>query len=294
MEYKEYIDILFDVDENTKLEFDDNDTLLVIDMQNDFLSNGYLSVREGDIVAEEINKLVSKILYSDNGNVVCSKDYHPYSHVSFSNNGGCFPSHCVMGTSGSYIDKNIAESLYNIKTNRKHEKAHIVFKGFDKYVDSYGAAIYCSRYRNRSSFTPFSHIHHCHSRSGAFNLDISAHNFEKDKDKSICDYINSPPDISFERKNIDRYRLENMECIKKSRNIFVVGLALDFCVIDSAINLSLQSEINMNQKIYVILELTRPVFDESTQKYITPNNELLKLKQKFNIQFISIKNLIFS
>ena len=52
--------------------------LIIVDIQNDFLPNGSLSVPDGDLVIPIINKLQSKFDL-----VVATQDWHPKNHVSF-------------------------------------------------------------------------------------------------------------------------------------------------------------------------------------------------------------------
>lgn len=113
--------------------------LLIIDVQNDFCSNGALEVREGDMVIPIINKLIDT--FEKNGDlIIATQDFHPKEHKSFSINSGgkigtigelnglsqiWWPEHCVIGTHGSEFHKD----LKKIK--------HIVKKGTDIEIDSY-------------------------------------------------------------------------------------------------------------------------------------------------------------
>ena len=53
--------------------------LLIIDVQNDFLSGGALAIKESDLAIPYINKLVGYPFAV----VVASKDWHPQDHGSF-------------------------------------------------------------------------------------------------------------------------------------------------------------------------------------------------------------------
>ncbi|HLV14174.1 MAG TPA: bifunctional nicotinamidase/pyrazinamidase [Xanthomarina sp.] len=115
-------------------------TLIIIDVQNDFMPNGSLPVPNGDKIVPIINKIQHKFDL-----VVASQDWHPKDHVSFaSNHEGkkvfdeielhgkpqtLWPDHCVQGTKG-------AEFHPDLKT----EKWEAIFrKGTDKQIDSYSA-----------------------------------------------------------------------------------------------------------------------------------------------------------
>lgn len=71
------------------------DALLVVDVQRDFCPGGSLAVAAGDHVAVRVQALAP--LFST---VVTSRDSHPEGHVSFVEQGGPWPIHCVQGTVG--------------------------------------------------------------------------------------------------------------------------------------------------------------------------------------------------
>lgn len=53
-------------------------TLIIIDVQNDFLPGGSLEVPKGNEIISVINDLISKYDL-----VIATKDYHPKDHKSF-------------------------------------------------------------------------------------------------------------------------------------------------------------------------------------------------------------------
>lgn len=115
-------------------------TLLIIDVQNDFMPGGSLAVPNGDKIVPIINAMQHKFDL-----VVATQDWHPKDHVSFaSNHEGksefdeieiqgepqtLWPNHCVQGTWG-------AEFHSDLDTNRCEA---IFRKGTDKDIDSYSA-----------------------------------------------------------------------------------------------------------------------------------------------------------
>lgn len=102
-----------------------HDALLIIDVQNDFLPGGALSVPDGDRVIAPINKLSGFPFRC----VIASQDWHPPEHISFDAVGGPWPSHCVRGTHG-------AELAHALDQTRIR---HIVRKGTSPAQDSYSA-----------------------------------------------------------------------------------------------------------------------------------------------------------
>jgi nicotinamidase/pyrazinamidase len=113
-------------------------TLIIIDVQNDFMPGGSLEVPHGNTIVPVINKVQS---YFDL--VVATQDWHPKNHKSFASNHygkksfdkmvlngvlqTLWPDHCIQGSSG-------AELHHDIDSNRI---AAIFRKGMDPEVDSY-------------------------------------------------------------------------------------------------------------------------------------------------------------
>ncbi|MHA2224989.1 MAG: bifunctional nicotinamidase/pyrazinamidase [Candidatus Hodarchaeales archaeon] len=122
----------------------DEDALLVVDMQNDFIPGGALAVDEGDEIIPGINELIAKFRQSENP-VVLTQDWHPAGHSSFaSSHSGkkpydpyetngigpvLWPDHCVQGTHGA----SFAPMLNTVGATM------ILRKGLRKSVDSYSA-----------------------------------------------------------------------------------------------------------------------------------------------------------
>jgi nicotinamidase/pyrazinamidase len=115
-------------------------TLIIIDVQNDFLTGGTLEVPGGNMIIPVINKIQDSFDI-----VVATQDWHPESHKCFaSNNKGkkpfetimlqgnkqtLWPDHCIQGTRG-------AELHQSLNTNRI---SAIFRKGMDPEIDSYSA-----------------------------------------------------------------------------------------------------------------------------------------------------------
>ena len=113
-------------------------TLVIIDVQNDFMPNGALAVPNGDRIVPIINKVLGQFDL-----IVATQDWHPANHKSFASNhigkksfetimlGGLeqvlWPNHCVQGTLG-------AEFYPSLETRGI---AAIFRKGMDLDIDSY-------------------------------------------------------------------------------------------------------------------------------------------------------------
>ena len=122
--------------------------LIIVDVQNDFCEGGALAVPGSNEIIPYINLLMEENEYDQ---VVLTQDWHTADHVSFaSQHGGkkpfetiklsygtqvLWPDHCVQGTDGAAIHKDI-----NIP-----QAELIIRKGFHKNVDSYSAFLEADR-----------------------------------------------------------------------------------------------------------------------------------------------------
>jgi len=113
-------------------------TLLIIDVQNDFCPGGKLAVPDGDSVVPIINSLIPKF-----DAIIQTQDWHPRGHHSFaSSHEGkepydtvemdygtqvLWPDHCVQGTHGSEFHPDLNTTKTEV----------IIRKGFRKEIDSY-------------------------------------------------------------------------------------------------------------------------------------------------------------
>ena len=78
----------------------EHDALLIVDLQNCFLPGGSLGVSRGDRVIEPLNDAI-QIFLGKNLPVFLSRDWHPPNHISFKEQGGPWPDHCVQNTEGA-------------------------------------------------------------------------------------------------------------------------------------------------------------------------------------------------
>ena len=122
------------------IAIDDKSVLIVVDVQNCFLPGGSLAVKDGDQIIPLINKIAKKFSH-----VVLTQDWHTPGHVSFASahpgkspfevvklgygDQMLWPDHCVQGTAGADISKDIAIPQAEL----------VVRKGYHKDMDSYSA-----------------------------------------------------------------------------------------------------------------------------------------------------------
>lgn len=83
------------------------DALIIVDVQNDFLSGGNLAVPAGDEVIIPLNKYIS--LFTSKGlPIFATRDWHTLDHCSFRDQGGLWPPHCIAGATGAAFSTALA------------------------------------------------------------------------------------------------------------------------------------------------------------------------------------------
>jgi nicotinamidase/pyrazinamidase len=124
------------------ISINDEDVLLAIDLQADFMPGGALAVEGGDEIVPLVNRLMSRF-----ENVVATQDWHPPAHASFATSHEdakpfetkrlaygdqtLWPDHCVQGTTGAALHPDL-----------KIERAFLVLrKGMHAEIDSYSAFV---------------------------------------------------------------------------------------------------------------------------------------------------------
>jgi nicotinamidase/pyrazinamidase len=123
-----------------------NDALIIVDVQNDFMPNGALPVAEGDLIVPGVNKLVEKF-HVAGCSIVLTQDWHTPNHRSFASahkgkkpyepysSEGIgpilWPDHCVRGTEGADFHPDLVTKFARL----------IIRKGANPKIDSYSAFI---------------------------------------------------------------------------------------------------------------------------------------------------------
>ncbi|MFQ6114677.1 MAG: isochorismatase family protein, partial [bacterium] len=83
-----------------KVKIGPNDALILVDVQKDFIPGGALPVPQGDQVVPVLNRYQQKFLRAD-APIYATRDWHPHNHISFKEQGGIWPPHCVRDTEGA-------------------------------------------------------------------------------------------------------------------------------------------------------------------------------------------------
>jgi nicotinamidase-related amidase len=254
----------------TTLPFGPSDLLMVIDMQDDFVDRvkegltgpeipnvgkiGAFAVNNGSDIITPIVDLYKKVLDA-NGKVVFSRDVHPCDHCSFFNHSckkdnpmtpsGPFPPHCISGSVGSGFVDEICSDLKtrNIYPTIDRGNVSVIFKGCFQDTDSFGAVKYPEdEYgRKRQLKCEPSDL----TNTGGFYV-----NPEHYTSKQVLE-------SSYDAETEIKQSKNPFSVPEELTRIFVVGLAGDYCVCDTAINLK---KTYPDKEIIIIHELTRNAF----------------------------------
>jgi nicotinamidase/pyrazinamidase len=84
-------------------EFDARTALIIVDVQNDFAdAGGSLYVQGGEGIVSALNEEIAGARGAG-ATVIYTQDWHPEVTPHFSEHGGVWPVHCVMGTWGAEL-----------------------------------------------------------------------------------------------------------------------------------------------------------------------------------------------
>mmetsp|Transcript_20160 Transcript_20160/g.55926 ORF Transcript_20160/g.55926 Transcript_20160/m.55926 type:complete len:221 (-) Transcript_20160:86-748(-) len=187
--------------------------------------------------------------------VIASKDYHPKDHVSFFSRNGPFPEHCIQGSPGAAFYPPIGRTLKELCTSASHN-VHIVHKGFHEDIDSFSVLPYTPEQIDTRPLC-CADKSCCPLWTGGFELKCS--NLSQD--------INAPPDIlsilESRRKSVQDLLRECAKADHLQRRLFVCGLAMDFCCLDTLVNAAAAGYKN----VFLVVEATRAAHIPGVGKY---------------------------
>jgi nicotinamidase-related amidase len=258
-----------------------NDVLFVIDVQNDFLPpHGNFAVEEGNEIIGGITRLIDRFNKAD-ANIILTREYHPSNHISFLPKGP-FPPHCVWGQEGSRISDQLAHKILSL-SHQEHIK--VAFKALNEQIDSYGALPYSWEYgHNRLSGCKENNC----DWTGAIifqNLCLEKALLDYPEKYNLLDGVQQA--TSLQHFGVISSSIPLTEYLRQiiddDSNIYICGLAGDFCVLDTAINLKqFKSTINVN----VIYNRVRYVYEAERGYFLTPIEELVGKHIKYQINLI--------
>ena len=97
-----------------------------MDVQNDFCPGGALGVDGGDQLGAVIAEAAAGA-----GTLVATRDMHPADHISFREQGGPWPPHCVAGTPGAELHPSVAGLSFDIVHDKGRDPAREQYSDFD-------------------------------------------------------------------------------------------------------------------------------------------------------------------
>ncbi len=106
----------------------DYDVLFIADPQVDFMPGGALPVPEGDRIFTPLNRLIPRFRL-----VIASQDWHPGDHISFADQGGPWPPHCVQLTPGAELDPRLDQSNLGMIVRKGYVRSQEQYSAFDKF-----------------------------------------------------------------------------------------------------------------------------------------------------------------
>ena len=284
------------------------------------LGAGSFGVGSSTAIIEPIADFIIKNDGSLN-KIFFSRDWHSSKHCSFLGNEGQFPPHCLTNSLGAAFPDELKSKVASFPNDAKIE---VVYKGVRNNVDSFGAF----KYEDSKFLSTRQKGQKCCGDNGSFCFDNDNQKncikscsrftggFKREKSEKK-DFYNTPFEIddisSTKSVGIEiNYPIPKSKDIKInnkltklvpfdikdlalrddiSNNIYICGLAGDYCVQDTAINIrkKLQTDhtiINNKTNIYIIQDFTRyvmlPLFGPTGDGFSTRNHDgTYKLDQKF-------------
>lgn len=103
--------------------------LICVDCQYDFMEGGNLPVNGGKRAMQFLSRYVARHAHQYDV-IICTLDWHPAGHCSFTEQGGQWPKHCVQHSHGAAL----FQPLYDVLPINK---LHIFEKGVSIDKDEY-------------------------------------------------------------------------------------------------------------------------------------------------------------
>lgn len=105
------------------IDFHYQDALVIVDVQNDFCQGGSLAIDGADAIIPVLNEWIDAAI--DAGILIfVTRDWHPVGHVSFKQNGGTWPVHCVQDTEGAQFHPalHVTERMIRVSKGTRFDK----------------------------------------------------------------------------------------------------------------------------------------------------------------------------
>jgi nicotinamidase/pyrazinamidase len=118
------------------------DALLVTDVQLCFLPGGELPVPNGDTIIPALNQYLRRFKQAKS-KIFAARDWHPPNHISFKEQGGPWPPHCVQSTETANFHPDLRlppDTIVISKAIDPHKESYSVFgaENFAKQLKNEG------------------------------------------------------------------------------------------------------------------------------------------------------------
>jgi nicotinamidase-related amidase len=203
---------------------------------------GRFAVTEGSQCVSDISHYFNKLIGNKNCKIIFSRDIHTDSvqkpnHCSFkieANSGTIdgigFPAHCVNGTNGCKLHPTIQKMCED-----GGDKSIVIMKGCSSDTDSFGAFPYSCKEGNQQKYTDLRQHNGCNKKCGDTDTPLSfTGGFVLEGEDRFNEYIDD-----LEVKKTTNTKIADALKLEDSKKVLhlVCGLAGDYCVRDTAINL---------------------------------------------------------
>ena len=106
------------------------DALIVVDVQVDFCPGGALPIERGDEVIAVLHRWI-RAAEEAHIPIVASRDWHPVHHVSFTEQGGEWPTHCLQETAGARLHPELVLPPSTIVVTKGNRTDRDQYSAFD-------------------------------------------------------------------------------------------------------------------------------------------------------------------
>lgn len=117
------------------IAFQTGDLLLIVDPQMDFMPGGTLAIPGGDEIIPLLNEYLTKAIRAKIP-IAISRDWHPPNHISFQEQGGPWPVHCVQNTPGAAFHPDIRIPPNALIVNKAFHSDREAYSALEGVVDS--------------------------------------------------------------------------------------------------------------------------------------------------------------
>jgi len=111
------------------LSLEPSDALVLVDVQRDFVT-GSLAVPGAAAIVPVLNRYIREFAQRHLP-IVATRDWHPACHISFSDEGGPWPAHCIAGTPGAAFAEGLRMQAVGLVVSKAVEQEHDAYSAFD-------------------------------------------------------------------------------------------------------------------------------------------------------------------